>query len=40
MMALNSLGVAGVFRPGTAMQEIIDFIRQQTAIKAEASRRR
>ena len=38
--ALKALGVAGVFRPGTAMQEIIDFIRQQTAIKAEASPRR
>ena len=38
--ALKALGVAGVFRPGTAMQEIIDFIRQQTAIKAEASRSR
>ena len=37
---LKALGVAAVFRPGTPMQEIIDFIRRQTAIKAEASRRR
>jgi methylmalonyl-CoA mutase, C-terminal domain len=32
--ALAALGVAAVFRPGTAMQEIIDFIRRETGAKA------
>jgi methylmalonyl-CoA mutase C-terminal domain/subunit len=31
---LKALGVAAVFRPGTAMQEIIDFITSRTGIKA------
>jgi methylmalonyl-CoA mutase C-terminal domain/subunit len=31
---LKALGVAAVFRPGTAMQEIIDFITSRTEIKA------
>jgi methylmalonyl-CoA mutase C-terminal domain/subunit len=33
---LKALGVAAVFRPGTRMQEIIDFIRRETAAKAAA----
>ncbi len=32
--ALRALGIAGVFRPGTSMQAIIDFIRRETAAKA------
>src|SRR5436309_11556324 len=32
--ALKALGVAGVFRPGTAMQEIIDFIGAHVPVKA------
>ncbi|HEV3215651.1 MAG TPA: cobalamin B12-binding domain-containing protein [Vicinamibacterales bacterium] len=33
---LKALGVSAVFRPGTSMQEIIDFIRRETAAKAGA----
>jgi methylmalonyl-CoA mutase, C-terminal domain len=33
---LKALGVAAVFRPGTAMQEIIDFIGREIAAKAQA----
>src|SRR5205085_2756402 len=33
--ALKALGVAGVFRPGTAMQEIIDFIGANVPAKAQ-----
>jgi methylmalonyl-CoA mutase cobalamin-binding domain/chain len=32
--ALKALGIAGVFRPGASMQDIIDFIRRETAAKA------
>jgi len=32
--ALKGLGVSAVFRPGTAMQEIIDFIRSHVPVKA------
>jgi len=32
--ALKALGVAGVFRPGTPMQEIVDFIRANVRVKA------
>ena len=32
--ALKALGVAAVFRPGTPMQEIIDFIRANVPTKA------
>jgi methylmalonyl-CoA mutase, C-terminal domain len=32
--SLKALGVAAVFRPGTPMQEIIDFIRRETGAKA------
>jgi methylmalonyl-CoA mutase C-terminal domain/subunit len=31
---LERLGIAGVFRPGTPMQEIIDFIQSKVGIKA------
>jgi methylmalonyl-CoA mutase C-terminal domain/subunit len=31
---LKELGVAGVFRPGTPMQEIVDFITARTGAKA------
>ena len=34
--ALKALGVAAVFRPGTTMQVIIDFIERQAAAKAQA----
>jgi len=37
---LKAIGIAGVFRPGTSMQEIIDFIRRETAAKAPPSSRR
>ena len=32
--ALKAIGVAGVFRPGTSMQEIIDFINARVGAKA------
>ena len=32
--ALTAMGVAGVFRPGTSMQEIIDFINARVGAKA------
>jgi methylmalonyl-CoA mutase, C-terminal domain len=32
--ALKAMGIAGVFRPGTSMQEIIEFIQRETAAKA------
>ena len=32
--ALTAIGVAGVFRPGTSMQEIIDFINTRVGAKA------
>jgi methylmalonyl-CoA mutase, C-terminal domain len=32
--ALKAMGVAAVFRPGTAMQEIIDFIGAKVPVKA------
>ena len=32
--ALKALGIAGVFRPGTSMQAIVDFITAQLAAKA------
>ena len=32
--ALTTMGVAGVFRPGTSMQEIIDFINTRVGAKA------
>ena len=32
--ALKAMGVAGVFRPGTSMQEIIDFITSRVGAKA------
>jgi methylmalonyl-CoA mutase C-terminal domain/subunit len=32
--ALKALGVAGVFRPGTPMQEIVDFIQANVTAKA------
>jgi len=31
---LNDVGVKGVFRPGTPMQEIVDFIRQNARSRA------
>jgi methylmalonyl-CoA mutase C-terminal domain/subunit len=31
---LKALGISGVFRPGTSMQEIIDFINARVAAKA------
>ena len=36
--ALKALGVAAVFRPGTAMQEIIDFIEAKVPLKAREPR--
>jgi methylmalonyl-CoA mutase C-terminal domain/subunit len=33
--ALKAMGVSAVFRPGTAMQEIIDFIRANVPVKAQ-----
>ena len=33
---LNELGVRGVFRPGTSMQDIIDFINANVRSRAEA----
>jgi methylmalonyl-CoA mutase C-terminal domain/subunit len=32
--ALKAMGVSAVFRPGTAMQEIIDFVRANVPVKA------
>jgi methylmalonyl-CoA mutase, C-terminal domain len=34
LSALQAMGIAGVFRPGTSMQEIIEFIQRETAAKA------
>jgi methylmalonyl-CoA mutase, C-terminal domain len=33
--ALKAIGVAAVFRPGTAMQEIVDFIEANVPLKAD-----
>ena len=33
--ALKTMGVSAVFRPGTAMQEIIDFVRAHVPVKAQ-----
>jgi methylmalonyl-CoA mutase, C-terminal domain len=38
--ALAQLGVAGVFRPGTSMQEIVDFIRTRVGTKAASASNR
>ena len=32
---LKAMGIAGVFQPGTPMQEIIDFIRAHTGARAQ-----
>lgn len=34
---LNAAGVQGVFRPGTAMQDIVDFISRHTRTRADNS---
>ena len=38
--ALKALGIAAVFRPGTPMQEIIDFISSRAATKAAGASNR